>query len=110
VVAYRKPGSVRFDVDSVRQPVQPSGMSVTATQLRKNLFRLLDAVAEGEEVEVTHKGATLRIVPGDRKSRLSRLVERPGLPLDLDDLRSGLDAKAETDWEAEQEALFGSRQ
>lgn len=82
-------------------------MAVTATQLRKTLFRVLDAVAQGEEVEVTHKDATVRIVPGDRQSRLARLVERPGLELDLGELRSGLDAQAEEEWTAEQEALFG---
>ena len=37
-------------------------MAVTATELRKNLFRLLDDVALGRELEITHKGTTLRIV------------------------------------------------
>ena len=83
-------------------------MPVTATELRKNLFRLLDGAAEGQEVEVLHKGSTLRIVPASRGSRLARLINR-GKSADLADLLSGWDEKARAEWESEQKALIGRR-
>lgn len=76
-----------------------------ATQLRVNLFRLLDDVALGRELEITHKGAILRIVPASRSSRMSRLVARDDSGLQPSD--SGWDAKAQQAWETEQRGIFG---
>ena len=45
-------------------------MRVTATELRQNLYRIIDTVLEtGEPIEVTRKGGTVRIVP-DRKTSI----------------------------------------
>jgi prevent-host-death family protein len=45
-------------------------MKVTATELRQNLYRIIDTVLEtGEPVEVARKGGTVRIVP-DRKASI----------------------------------------
>ena len=45
-------------------------MKVTATQLRQNLYRIIDTILEtGEPVEITRKGGTVRIVP-DRKTSI----------------------------------------
>lgn len=82
-------------------------MALSATQLRKNLFQVLDSVGQGNEIEITHKNATVRIVPAGRASRLSRLIERPGLPLHLDDLPSGWDEQARSQWQAEQDDTLG---
>lgn len=45
-------------------------MKVTATELRQNLYRIIDTVLEtGEPVEITRKGGTVRIV-ADRKTSI----------------------------------------
>jgi prevent-host-death family protein len=54
-------------------------MAITATELRANLYRILDRVAEtGEPVEIDRGGRILRIVPAARKGVMKRLVRRPG--------------------------------
>ena len=81
-------------------------MTTTATSLRKDLFRILDSVAQGQEVEVVHKGSTLRIAAVHRQSRLSRLVQ----PVDSEPLSAeatGWDAVAQTEWELERKDLLG---
>ena len=80
-------------------------MSTTATQLRKTLFRVLDDVALGQEVEISHKGTILRIVRASCGSRLARLVARDDSGLEA--LESGWDAAAQAEWEAEQKELLG---
>ena len=80
-------------------------MSTTATQLRKTLFRVLDDVALGQEVEISHKGTILRIVPVSCGSRLARLVTRDDSGLEA--LESGWDAAAQAEWEAEQKEFSG---
>lgn len=57
-------------------------MAVTATQLRKDLFQTLDGVAAGSEVDVSYKGAILRISPLANASKLSRAVKRDILMVD----------------------------
>jgi antitoxin (DNA-binding transcriptional repressor) of toxin-antitoxin stability system len=54
-------------------------MRVTASQLRENIYGLLDQViATGEPIEVIHKGTLLKIVPERPSSKLSRLPKRKG--------------------------------
>ena len=62
--------------------------SVSASELRANIYRLLDQVAEtGIPLEVVRGERTLRIVAVDPPSRLDKLVARPdvisGDPEDL---------------------------
>jgi antitoxin (DNA-binding transcriptional repressor) of toxin-antitoxin stability system len=55
-------------------------VTVTASKLRENIYRILDQVLEtGEPVEIVRGGRKLRIVPGDepRKSKLERLQPHP---------------------------------
>ncbi len=53
-------------------------MAVTGTQLRENVYRLLDEALEtGKPIVIRRKGRTLRIVPDQPVSRLSRLKKRP---------------------------------
>lgn len=53
-------------------------MSVTASQLRQNIYRLLDQVLEsGEPLEITRKGRTLRLVPDEPASRLAKIRGNP---------------------------------
>ena len=51
-------------------------MSLTASKLRENIYRILDQVLEtGEPVEIVRGGRRLRIIPADepRRGKLERL-------------------------------------
>ena len=49
-------------------------MKVSTTELRQNLYRIIDSVLEtGEPVEVVRKGRAVRIVPDTRSSIWDRL-------------------------------------
>jgi antitoxin (DNA-binding transcriptional repressor) of toxin-antitoxin stability system len=63
-------------------------MVVTASQLRQDIYRLLDRVLEtGEPLEIERKGRRLRILADERPSRLAALVPHPGTVVgDPDDL------------------------
>ncbi len=53
-------------------------MSITASKLRENVYRILDEVLEtGIPVEIERNGRTLRIVADDPPARLGRLQRRP---------------------------------
>lgn len=63
-------------------------MAVTPSQLRADIYRLLDEVLEtGVPLEVERGGRTLQIVAKDRGRKLDRLAHRPevivGDPEDL---------------------------
>ena len=54
-------------------------MVVTATELRQNVYKLLDQVLEtGEPLEIERHGRRLRVVPEQTGSKLARLVPHPG--------------------------------
>lgn len=66
-------------------------MIVNASQLRKDVYRLLDRVlATGQPLEVIRNGRLLRIVPATGASRLDRVPVKADLvtgdPGDLADL------------------------
>jgi prevent-host-death family protein len=78
------------------------GMSLTATQFRKDLFSVLDRVSKGETVEITYKGSTLKVVPSPPKPKLARLKKRNYLLCDPDSIISTdhqLMAEMEAEWE-----------
>jgi hypothetical protein len=53
-------------------------MPITASQLRQNVYRVLDQVLEtGEPAEIERRGRRLRIVSADPGTKLGRLVRRP---------------------------------
>ena len=53
-------------------------MTVNASTLRSNIYRLLDdVIATGKPLTVVRKGAALRIVPANPPSKLDRLTRRP---------------------------------
>jgi hypothetical protein len=54
-------------------------MTITASKLRENVYRILDnALETGRPVEVIRKGKRLKIVPETRRDRLAKLKKRPG--------------------------------
>lgn len=65
-------------------------MPISASQLRQDVYRLLDQVlATGRPLEIERHGQLLRITPAAGASRLARVVPRPDLILgDPDDLVS----------------------
>ena len=63
-------------------------MPITASELRQDVYRLLDEVLEtGVPLEIERKGRRLRVVPADGPSKLARCSPRPdyiaGDPEDL---------------------------
>lgn len=74
-------------------------MTITASKLRENVYRILDDVlASGVPVEIERNGRVLRIVPVDTPTRASRLVRRPAAVVgDSEDLVH-LDWSSNWDW------------
>jgi hypothetical protein len=55
-------------------------VAITASQLRQDVYRLLDQVlATGRPLEIERNGQLLRIAPATGTSRLSRVATRPDL-------------------------------
>jgi hypothetical protein len=53
-------------------------MSVTASQLRQDIYRLIDQVLDtGEPLEIVRKGRRLRLIPDEPVNRLDRIVGNP---------------------------------
>jgi antitoxin (DNA-binding transcriptional repressor) of toxin-antitoxin stability system len=91
-----------YDVHDVRLNGTLADVKVTSTEFRKNLFRIVERALQGEFVEVAHKGRLVRLVPGDKPSKMSRLIQRDtihGTPEDLDRGQRDLDAEMRTSWE-----------
>ena len=62
-------------------------MKVTASQLRQNVYSILDETLEtGVPVEIVRKGRVLRIVPDQKPSKLARLKKRACIVGDLDSI------------------------
>lgn len=76
-------------------------MAVSASQLRQDVYRLLDEVLRtGKPLEIERKGRILRLVPDEPRSRLDRIRAHPEVIVgDPEDLVS-IDWSAE--WDAEQ--------
>jgi hypothetical protein len=54
-------------------------MSISASKLRADVYRLLDQVLEtGQPLEIERNGKTLVVAPKERQSRLERLPRREG--------------------------------
>ena len=61
-------------------------MKVTSTEFRKNLFQIVERVLQGELVVVAHKGRLIRLVPENKPSKISRLLQRDTINGSLEDL------------------------
>lgn len=70
--------------------------AITATELRTNVYRILDRVLEtGDAQEILRNGSKLLILPA--QGRLRSLAERP----QRDGLNCNLDELVATSWEKE---------
>lgn len=62
-------------------------VTITASTLRSDVYKILDRVLEtGEPVTIERNGQQLQIVPLQRPSKLTRLVRRESLIGDPDDI------------------------
>ena len=77
-------------------------MSLTASKLRANVYRILDQVLDtGNPIEIVRRGRKLKIVPVEEEpsSWLDNLVERPDvIPGDPEDLANFDWSKALRSW------------
>jgi hypothetical protein len=55
------------------------GVELTATNLRKDLFKVLDRALRGESVEIVYKGSKLRLSSPSAGSKLAGAVRRHAL-------------------------------
>ena len=68
-------------------------ITVRASELRKDLFRLLDLCLEkGTSIDVPRRGRTVRIAALPRRIKVADLPRRPGLVVD------GLDRFSPAEW------------
>ncbi len=71
-------------------------MTLSATKLRQNLYRILDEVLDsGIPVKISRKGEILKIIPEKKKSKLERLKEHKTI---IGDPESIIDIDFNEDW------------
>jgi hypothetical protein len=71
-------------------------MAISVTKLRANLYEIEDRVIEtGVPVEIERKGARVRLEPARRRTKLEKLVKRPGT------ISGDPEAIVHMDWSAE---------
>ncbi len=75
-----------------------TGVRVTITKLRQDLFNLVDRTLEGEPLEFTHKGAVFKIMPETKHSKLWKLSAQSVVAPDVD-LQTSLLKEMESEWE-----------
>jgi hypothetical protein len=75
-------------------------MALTATQLRKNLFQILDGVSKGKPAELEYKGSKISITQVPKRSRLDNLIERD-LGFDEIPTGTGWSKEFQAEWEDE---------
>jgi hypothetical protein len=83
-------------------------MRLTATEFRKDLFKVLDQATKGETVEVVYKGATLHVSATDTHSKLARAKRQHSLVSDPDSIvhtDKKLMAALESKWRKEHSRL-----
>ncbi|MGA3020277.1 MAG: hypothetical protein ABSF62_24415 [Bryobacteraceae bacterium] len=80
-------------------------MRLTATELRRNLFTVLERVVEGETAEIGYKGSSVRITSATSASKLARAKRRHALSCDPDSimhpdkkLLAAMEAEWRKDW------------
>jgi hypothetical protein len=68
---------------------------ITASKLRENIYRIVDEVLKtGIPVEIERRGQRLQISPINPGNKLDRLIERPYLKVDPEEI-------VHTDWSNE---------
>jgi hypothetical protein len=71
--------SVRMSFYNYVRSIPGDAVATTASQLRANIYRMLDEVLEtGQPLEIERKGKTLVIAPKEEQSIWDRLPRREG--------------------------------
>ncbi len=79
-------------------------MEVTITQLRQDLFKLVDRALEGEPLQFRYKGVVFSVVPETKPSKLANLVQQTvvapqgSLEQGSRELLKEMEAEWEKDW------------
>jgi hypothetical protein len=77
----------RYAVDSRTGLAYDEVMTLKASSLRENIYRILDQVLEtGVPVEIERRGKILKIVLAESRSKLANLKPRPYLLSDPEEL------------------------
>jgi len=80
-------------------------MEVSITQLRRNLFELVDKAMDGEELWFTHRGQRFQIIPelegGNKLSRITpmEIINPDGPGLEDESWKDEMRLAWEKDWE-----------
>ena len=77
-------------------------MKMNATELRKNLFTVLEKVCEGETAEILYKGSALHLKTARSSSKLARAKRRHALLCEPDAIAHSdiqLLGEMQTEWE-----------
>jgi hypothetical protein len=76
-------------------------VKVTITKLRKDLFRLIDGVREGEPLEFSYKGMIFHVVPEAKPSKLAKLTQQTVIvpATDLGETTRAMLSEMQTEWE-----------
>ena len=70
--------------------------TISVTELRGNIYKLLDEVLEtGIPIEITKGGRKLKIIPAEKVDKLQNLVSRPNV------IKGNPDELVEISWEKE---------
>ena len=83
-------------------------VELTATNLRKDLFKILDRALHGESIEIVYKGSKLRLSPPPKGSKLAGAVRRHALRVDPQSIvesDSELMADLQKKWKRDDRAL-----
>ena len=73
-------------------------MSLSLTEFRANLYKIVDQVIEsGVPIEIERKGVKIRLVPEKRKTKLERLIKHPGT------IKGDPESLVHMDWSSEWE-------
>ena len=77
---------------------------MTITQLRQDLFRLMDRALKGERIEFSHRGTVFQIVPEAAPDKLAKLTKQTVVAPALEaaqadkELLQEMEAEWEQDW------------
>lgn len=75
-------------------------MTMTATQFRKDLFKVLEKVLQGESVEIAYRGTAIRVASRGPASKLARAKRQNTLCCDPEAI-VGSDPKLMAEMESE---------
>jgi hypothetical protein len=79
-------------------------VEVSITRFRRELFNLVEAAMQGEQVSFVHKGVRFKLMPEKTTDRLAHLtplqIINPNYPdLDTNEMKAEMEREMEADWQ-----------